>query len=250
MKYYVVFDKTIDQCDKSSSPVLFKNEYLVIYEGDKKAKSLSELELGDNEIIELLKALSSFFHFIDDQQDQSQFIPEILWPRECEIEDEITLFGGSFNPWHDGHSECVRQAQEMKKNVVIIPDHSPWKDNVIRNPLCLIETIYKNTNGKVIIYPEFSLRGERNPTSKWISRVQLQKISWLMGADTFNNFLKWFDVETVIEKLNEIIVVPRREKLCHLTLLELEGRVRVVSLGNHQFENLSSTQMRNTKEEI
>ena len=44
------------------------------------------------------------------------------------IEDEIIFFGGSFNPWHKGHTECIKLLPQGIP-IVILPDNNPFKQN-------------------------------------------------------------------------------------------------------------------------
>ena len=37
---------------------------------------------------------------------------------------EITFFGGSFNPLHEGHLECIRQFNDPE-NLIVVPDNKP-----------------------------------------------------------------------------------------------------------------------------
>ena len=72
--------------------------------------------------------------------------------------NEIVFFGGSFNPWHEGHSECIRLL-DSSKPLVVIPDRNPRKEVGANDNLNLEEITRKIKQLKVnvYIYDEFYL---------------------------------------------------------------------------------------------
>ena len=61
----------------------------------------------------------------------------------------IYLFGGSFNPFHIQHENCVSEIKKIikeKDQIIIIPAYSPWKNKEFLNineRIELIKFIYK-----------------------------------------------------------------------------------------------------------
>ena len=51
---------------------------------------------------------------------------------ELEKREELIFFGGSFNPWHAGHSNCLR-LMDPHKTIIVVPDHNPFKELVKNN---------------------------------------------------------------------------------------------------------------------
>lgn len=226
--------------------LLYQDEEFSFYKGDKEYLDLNELGLSDHDKLLMLKSLCQFFPLFG-REDLSAFLPEFLWPSHIKLGKSATFYGGSFNPWHEGHSECVRQYLEIDNDLIIIPDNNPWKDS--KRPINLDEilAISKATGGKCIIYPEFWLHDKKNPTCEWLTRVGLVNKKLLMGFDTFSSFYKWQDVEKVIAELDKIYVVPRGEGSSVKTLELLDKRVDVIDLHSHKFMDLSSTNIRKEK---
>ena len=249
--YLKAFDKRFKICEEHSElEILGANDHIVLYKGDDKEgyKKIQDIDLDESLHIPLLEIFSSFFFFMENGKELDKFLPSFLWPRKNEIRKEITFFGGSFNPWHEGHSECLRQCLMHESNIVIIPDHSPWKENIARSPFEQILEISKITHKKHIIYPGFWLSEKRNPTSEWITKVKCEKKNWLMGDDTFISLMKWHRVDVFLESINRLYVVPRILSPNDSKLSELIGllvsKVDLVFLEPHEFQEISSTNLR------
>ncbi len=227
--------------------LLFKDKEFSFFIGDKEYLEFSELSLTDHEKFLMLKSLCQFFPLFG-REDLSQFLPEFLWPSHIKIGKSATFYGGSFNPWHEGHSECVRQYLEIDSDLIIIPDNNPWKESQRLKNLDELLAISKATDRKCIIYPEFWLHDKKNPTCEWLTRVGIVNKRLLMGDDTFSSFYKWQDVEKVIAEIDKIYVIPRSEGSSVKTLELLDKRVDVIDLHSHKFMDLSSTNIRKEKD--
>lgn len=161
----------------------------------------------------------------------------------------VTLFGGSFHPFHEGHLECLNQCREFEDNIIIVLDYSPWKSNEQEDPYGEYLKIKDATQGRYPIYTGFWAKKLRRPTFEWLQEIQYPEINWLMGDDTFGSFLKWFEVEKVCQRLSKIYVVPREEKMeeyreVEKKIKEFNSKLEVVFLKPHAFQELSSTQIR------
>src|SRR5690606_25631440 len=90
---------------------------------------------------------------------------------------ELTVYPGSFSPWHDGHSACVNKAREHGK-VLIIPDKNPEKLLVsenypLRRYILLCRHIKAATQvGPLFIYPGFIIASKKNPTYFWVEKIK------------------------------------------------------------------------------
>lgn len=213
--------------------------------------NFSELKIPSLEIEKsLLDIIGKLFSFMPSSVvNAEQYIPTEFWPKDSKLSDSITFFGGSFNPWHEGHGECLRQCSELEDLIVVIPDYSPWKDNINKGPLKTLLELSMCVQNKFPIYPGFWAKEDRNPTISWLGQVKLSTINWLMGDDTFFHFLKWTSVEEVASKLSKIYVVPRDHnsdelKAVEKDILDLSPELEVTFLKNHLYQDLSSTKLR------
>ncbi|EPZ49489.1 cytidylyltransferase [Bacteriovorax sp. BAL6_X] len=164
----------------------------------------------------------------------------------------VTLFGGSFHPFHDGHLECLNQCSEYEDNIIIVLDYSPWKSNEQEDPYGEYLKIKEATGERFPIYTGFWAQKLRRPTYEWLQEVKYPEVNWLMGDDTFGSFLKWFEVEKVCQFLTKIYVVPRDEKMDEYREVEKKiknynSKIEVIYLRPHDYQNLSSTKIRSNK---
>jgi nicotinate-nucleotide adenylyltransferase len=171
--------------------------------------------------------------------------------------EEVVYFGGSFNPFHQGHKACI-ELLPADKFLLICPDRNPQKDRVVsENDLqILYQTLKSELTRDFHFYPGFWLQDKKNPTIDWISSVadiqpQL-KNSLLIGFDSLRNFHTWVRAKDLASKLHCLYVVSRletdQEKNDVIEMLKLAGiEVKIVFLGHHDYEDISSSEMRKKK---
>lgn len=168
--------------------------------------------------------------------------------------DEWVFFGGSFNPWHRGHQACLNLLP-LEKVCFILPDRNPLKELKVIEPVStILELITKIKFGKNhFIAPTFLLDFHKNPTVTWIEKLSKdypnKKLSLLMGFDSFKNLKSWEKPETLMKLLSSIYVVSRLEedaerKVAAKPIQELSVDLKIEFLGGHEFEGLSSTELR------
>lgn len=206
----------------------------------------------------LCTSIGHLFNFMPNGREHSYKLPTEFYKCKKKI-GPITFYGGSFNPWHEGHRECIIQClrESFPEEVLVVPDHNPWKKGEERElpykqflDLCLS---LKDEN--VSIYPGFLGRGEsKNPTINWLPSVTVLKKSLLLGADNFEKFCQWGKYEKLVTELQKIYVLPRlisEEKLKRVesVLLKKNKTLEVIYLGPHPFEAISSRKIRELKGE-
>lgn len=167
--------------------------------------------------------------------------------------EEIIFFGGSFNPWHAGHEECVNRASSFAP-VIIIPDNNPFKSydkKLNRSPsINKIDQIVDEKN--IFLFLGFNELQESNPTNTWIKPLKKQlnkKLSLLMGFDSFMSIPKWFEASDLLMNLSGIYVLSRLEqevdaRVQQSILLSSNPQINIQFLGRHEHEHLSSTKLR------
>ena len=176
---------------------------------------------------------------------------------KLENEAEIIFFGGSFNPWHKGHTNCIKLAS--KTTIIIIPDHNPFKEvtdfnEKLTSESQLQEIAKEHSAG---IYLGFSKENKPNPTYNWIVEVQQKypkmKLSLLMGFDSFMSIDKWYKSKELLTLLSSIYVASRldNDEIKNKQIQHLESvapNLRISFLGSHDQEHLSSTQIRKNEQ--
>lgn len=176
--------------------------------------------------------------------------------------EELLFFGGSFNPWHAGHSSCIELAPKDWP-IIVIPDHNPFKDLTsqtdkltsladIQNELQKVKTI-------TYLFDGFLKSDKKNPSHQWIDEVYKafpnKKVSLLMGFDTYVSIDKWISAKKVLKQLHCLYIASRLDdeeiKLKQFnTLRSINPKLHVKFLGNHDYEELSSTKIRESLNQI
>jgi len=164
---------------------------------------------------------------------------------------EIIFFGGSFDPWHPGHMECLNICPS--KNIIVVPDYNPWKETAPLEGRCFwtqfhnLCMILKDTPYGV--YPGFWGLEDPNPTINWIPNIRAESKGLLLGDDSFCNILEWKDSRILITFLNIIYVIPRIHKKEEMEkikrkVLEIHPNMIIEILPEHEFMQESSTLIR------
>jgi nicotinate-nucleotide adenylyltransferase len=204
----------------------------------------------------LLDLVGSRYPFSAQYEKLKAVCPELVFSQET---DEWVFFGGSFNPWHKGHQACL-DLLPKDKICFILPDRNPLKElNALEPVSKIIELVTKVKFGlNHFMVPTFLLDFQKNPTISWIEKLHdkfpEKKLSLLMGFDSLKGIQQWVRYEELLKKLNTIYVVSRLED--DQEQIELEKfiktsapDIKIIFLGHHEFEALSSTNFRrnNTK---
>ena len=159
------------------------------------------------------------------------------------------FFGGSFNPWHQGHAAAVEACPERGR-VIVVPDYNPFK--AAPTEACAFAR-YRAIRAAaaplgVGVYPGFCGIEDKNPTCYWLRRMT-HPPSLLLGADSFMALQTWAASAELLALLHEIFVAQRQvpEKTLDaqrkLLLAQAPGVV-IHLLGAHAFEGVSSTAIR------
>ncbi|MGZ3655272.1 MAG: nicotinate (nicotinamide) nucleotide adenylyltransferase [Bdellovibrionota bacterium] len=129
------------------------------------------------------------------------------------------LFGGSFDPVHEGHLHVAREARSALpqfKQIVFVPAaHSPGRPGAIAPAefrLKLLRTAVEPLGFKV-----WDLEISRGGTSFTVDTLEeahaqgAQELLWLLGADAYARFSSWKNPERI-------------RALCHLLVVDRPGQ--------------------------
>jgi len=144
------------------------------------------------------------------------FHPDDLKIPHVENGMSVGLFGGSFNPPHDGHVHVVETAMkrlQLDRVWWMVSPGNPLKDNDDLPPLS--ERI--EASRAFIDHPRVDVSGLEASLSvtysadlvrELVSRFPTVRFVWLMGADNLTNFHHWERWEEIVGNL-PIAVIDR-----------------------------------------
>lgn len=170
--------------------------------------------------------------------------------------NKLALFGGTFNPIHNGHIYLLNQVDKVMDfdRIIVMPSKIPphkSHENLISeyHRLNMCKLSFEN-NEKVTVSDFEMTREEKSYTIFTLRHLKEQhpdsKIFLLMGSDMLLSFHEWFEHEKIL-KLCVIVAVSRSEndseKLAPYAkkIVEAGGRCKIVPVL--PFE-ISSTEIR------
>ncbi|MBT6727823.1 MAG: nicotinate (nicotinamide) nucleotide adenylyltransferase [Deltaproteobacteria bacterium] len=133
----------------------------------------------------------------------------------------ILVFGGSFNPVHQGHIELIKNLLKLggEPEILVIPvAQSPFKSRedlipaetrwqllgvaLPKNPRLHLSNIEVNRSGLSYSYETWQQLCEQYRPENWF---------WVIGSDTFAEFDRWYQADEFVKKI-QLIIVKRKEK--------------------------------------
>jgi len=168
------------------------------------------------------------------------------------LDGDTVFFGGSFNPWHEGHSACLALIPRPER-VIVAPDANPFKADDATKPDCawrrFREILNRAAPHGCAVFPGFCGKEGPNPTAAWLPHTAAPAKNLLMGDDNLASLPRWTEAETLARALNAIYVAPRQASAEAIAqardwLRRINPDCRVVVLGDHPHRGLSSTALR------
>jgi len=123
--------------------------------------------------------------------------------------DGKAIFGGRFDPIHLGHLEMayIALSTGLVNHVVFVPTADPPHKHVSVS----YEHRYKMVEIAIANIPEFSVErweeNERYTVNTW-KRYANKRDWYLLGSDSFNTILYWYNYELLVKLVN-FLIVPR-----------------------------------------
>lgn len=198
--------------------------------------------------LSMLDQIAKKFTFMPDEKEGELGSDFDLFYKEINPIKGVTFYGGSFNPFHRGHLECLLKCPE--ENLILIPDINPQKPEDLSMSITHLESLAEELKATpYLIYPRFILNAKKNPTSSWISKIRHFEVNFLMGDDSYMNLLKWIKPEEILLSLTKLYVVSREYKthdylIQKEEILKINPKLEIIFLGEHDYMDLSSTKLR------
>ena len=163
----------------------------------------------------------------------------------------VGIFGGTFDPFHNGHLQLVRSVLKLGilERIYLmpnyIPPHKPQPVADDRDRLAMINLVCAHEQN---IFPlDFEIRRQSvSYTFETVSKLSEDerfsntRITLLIGMDSLINFTSWYHYEQLLQQVN--LVVARRP---HYDLADLDaGQILLV---DNPSVDLSSSEIRSHK---
>lgn len=160
--------------------------------------------------------------------------------------ENLVLFGGTFDPVHNGHLRIARAASLLlNANVIFVPAKSPAMKEPSATPndrLKMLELALKANGSSNFSISKFEMKSTA-PTNYWVDtlryfhrRYPKANLYFLLGADEVNLFPKWKDPEVICEMATPLYVSRPGIKLkdsilsrYHMVRLDYDGSGEVSS---------------------
>ncbi len=176
-----------------------------------------------------------------------------IFGRPQRLPERVTFFGGSFNPWHQGHTSCACLFPNPAE-LIVVPDSNPFKAGPgndcywgkFRAILAALRDIPCH------VFPGFFGMETPNPTVGWLPLTLFSEKGLLVGDDNFATFDQWWDAHGLARALDHLYVVPRTapEQDIQASLKWFETHhphCRIAFLEDAPYRGLSSTSIRRAR---
>jgi len=128
---------------------------------------------------------------------------------------KVGVFGGSFNPVHQGHLRLARELilKDYIKRLVFVPVGDNYKKSeliLVKHRLKMLEIATKNDQYIDVSTVE-AVTDEQNLTIKTLDQLQadyLADMHFIMGSDLLSEFNDWEGKEGILER-HKILILNR-----------------------------------------
>lgn len=161
---------------------------------------------------------------------------------------KIGIFGGTFDPFHQGHLKIAVEASKKLDKVFIVPTICDYYRPDLRK-LFTFDEKCTIINQMISGVPNVSISTiEKNQDSKWrtVNTVQYFKEQYpndelylIIGEDSYENFSTWFRYEDILLMATLMVVQRGTDKDCKKDIPYEE-----LNIGN-DFLEASSSKVRN-----
>ena len=161
----------------------------------------------------------------------------------------VGIFGGTFDPFHNGHLQLVRSVLKLGilEQIYLmpnyIPPHKPQPVADDRDRLAMINLVCAHEQN---IFPlDFEIRRKSvSYTFETVSKLSEDerfsntRITLLIGMDSLINFTSWYHYEQLLQQVN--LVVARRP---HYDLADLDQCLKSRITGTEKFSPFDAGQI-------
>ena len=159
--------------------------------------------------------------------------------------DRIAMFGGTFNPIHNGHINLCKECQDLYKfdQVLLIPTNLPPHKNTVglasnKDRYSMLMLAVEALEDFHVSDIEYQL-GQKSYTIHTIVALKKKypkaQLYLIMGSDMLGTFKEWYRYEEILEQVT--LIVGARHEAEYAQLLKLKeqfgdwsDKIEVISL--------------------
>ena len=171
---------------------------------------------------------------------------------------KTAIYGGTFNPVHKGHYNCLSSVLDSIEldRVIVLPDRIPphkSSDGLVsgKDRLNMCEIAFKGLDNVTVSDWELKQKGKSYSVitlRHFHQKYPDDKLFFIMGSDMLLSFEEWYKYKEILQ-LASLICVSRENSITkqllenHAEMLTDENGVEIVIVDTKPFE-VSSTQIR------
>lgn len=152
-------------------------------------------------------------------QSSSDFLP-LAYSCSCSTSyyaliatKDFAIFGGSFDPIHNGHLHLIRKVIESESfaKIIVIPAGDPWQKRPVASKsdrLFMTKLALKDLRAEVDDY-EVS-RAEPSYAIDTIKHLKEKfpevSFTWVIGSDALGNLHTWKDIDSLAKEITFLVI--------------------------------------------
>lgn len=163
---------------------------------------------------------------------------------------KFVIYGGSFDPIHNGHLRIARFASlKLNADVIFVPARSPrWKEceASAKERLKMMRLVFRKFAPAGSMISDFELKSKEDvnytidTVRYFLKKYPRSEFFLLIGADQVNKFPEWKEAK-IISDLTTVVYVPRPGIKVNTSIVE---QFKMKNLNYYESGEVSSTEIR------
>lgn len=126
---------------------------------------------------------------------------------------DFAIFGGSFDPIHNGHLYLIRKVIESERfaKIIVIPAGDPWQKRPVTSKsdrLFMTKLALKDLRAEVDDYevsraePSYAIDTVKHLKKKFPNI----SFTWVIGSDALGNLQTWKDIDSLVKEITFLVI--------------------------------------------
>lgn len=125
------------------------------------------------------------------------------------------IFGGTFDPFHNGHLHLIDRVIELGKfeKLIVVPSGNPWQKSTVASAQARFEMTELALETRSVIVSDCELKRPGasyaiDTFMKLSEEFPSESYSWILGSDAFSNIETWHRFDEFAAEV-EFVVISR-----------------------------------------